>query len=511
MGALKRVVVVGGGHNGLTAAAYLSRAGAEVLVLERLDQVGGAAVSATPFRGFDVHLSRYAYLVSLLPRRIATDLGLSVRLARRRYSSYSPVPGTDAGLLVDSTDAAATKASFAAIGAAPDAERFAGFYRRIGRFAAALFDTFTEPLPTGAQVRQLFGADWPDFVERPIGAVIEATLENDLVRGVVATDALIGTFSDLHGDTDGNRCLLYHVIGGGTGDWDVPIGGMGAITSGLLHAAKAAKVLTGAEVTAITPDGEVTWVHDGAEHRVSADLVLCGAAPEVLARLVGNAPQVRAEGAQVKANLLLARLPRLRDAELPAEAAFGGTFHIHESLSELTAARGAALAGRLPDPLPAEIYCHSLTDPSILGSAAGHHTLTLFGLQVPDRLADHTGNDALRQQLQTAALASLDSVLGEPVEPLLARDADGEPCIEVKTTRDLESALAMPGGNIFHGPLSWPWAEPDEPRDSPARRWGVATEHERVLLCGAGARRGGGVSGVGGHNAAMAALEMLGL
>jgi phytoene dehydrogenase-like protein len=67
----------------------------------------------------------------------------------------------------------------------------------------------------------------------------------------------------------------------------------------------------------------------------------------------------------------------------------------------------------------------------------------------------------------------------------------------------------MAGGDIFHGPLSWPWAEDDESLDSPAERWGVATEHPAVLLCGSGARRGGAVSGLGGHNAAMAAIELL--
>jgi phytoene dehydrogenase-like protein len=90
-------------------------------------------------------------------------------------------------------------------------------------------------------------------------------------------------------------------------------------------------------------------------------------------------------------------------------------------------------------------------------------------------------------------------------------DGNGETCVEVKTTRDLEHALAMPGGNIFHGPLSWPWADADDPLRTPAERWGVATAHEKVLLCGAGARRGGGVSGIAGHNAAMAAIEILGL
>ena len=113
------VVIVGGGHNALTAAAYLARAGVEVTVLERLDNVGGAAISATAFTGLDARLSRYAYLVSLLPRSIADDLGLDVSLVRRRYSSYTPLPGTDRGLLIDNGDEAGTRGSFASVGAQP--------------------------------------------------------------------------------------------------------------------------------------------------------------------------------------------------------------------------------------------------------------------------------------------------------------------------------------------------------------------------------------------------------
>ena len=95
-------VIVGGGHNGLVAAAYLARAGLRVRLLERLQQVGGAAVSSQVFDGVDARLSRYAYLVSLLPARILDDLGATVRLAPRPYSSYTPDPATAGrtGLLV---------------------------------------------------------------------------------------------------------------------------------------------------------------------------------------------------------------------------------------------------------------------------------------------------------------------------------------------------------------------------------------------------------------------------
>ena len=86
-------------------------------------------------------------------------------------------------------------------------------------------------------------------------------------------------------------------------------------------------------------------------------------------------------------------------------------------------------------------------------------------------------------------------------------DAAGRPCIETKTTADLEDALGMTNGNIFHGALAWPFVEDDEPRETPAQRWGVATEHDRILRCASGAQRGGAVSGLGGHNASMAVLE----
>ena len=85
-------------------------------------------------------------------------------------------------------------------------------------------------------------------------------------------------------------------------------------------------------------------------------------------------------------------------------------------------------------------------------------------------------------------------------------DAHGRPCIETTPTLDLERTLMMSDGNIFHGALSWPFADDGDPLDTPAQLWGVATDHERILLCGSGARRGGAVSGVGGHNAAMAVL-----
>ncbi|MBC7724120.1 MAG: NAD(P)/FAD-dependent oxidoreductase [Burkholderiaceae bacterium] len=508
------VVIVGGGHNALVAAAYLAQAGRSVTVLERLGSVGGAAVSAQAFDGLDARLSRYSYLVSLLPERIIRELRLDIRLASRRYSSYTPDPGTARGLLVDHGDRAATEASFASIGAAADVAAWDEFYAGTSRLAASLFPTVCEPLPTRSEARRALGDDdlWAALIDDAIGRHIEASFGNDLVRGVALTDGLIGTFAGAH-DLAANRCFLYHVIGGGTGDWKVPVGGMGAVTRSLENAARGAgaRFVTGAEVVAVTPDGEVTWRDaDGTEHRIAAGVVLSCVAPHMLARLLGDTPPERPEGAQVKVNLLVSRLPHLLDATIDPAAAFGGTFHINETYSQLQSAFDAASAFQIPDRLPAEIYCHSLTDPSILSpelAASGAHTLTIFGLHTPDRLVTAGTNDAVRAELQAAALASLDSVLAEPIEDLLLADVAGRPAIETKTTLDLEFALGMPGGNIFHGELAWPFVEDDADLSTAARRWGVATRHPRILLCGSGAQRGGAVSGIGGHNAAMAVLE----
>ncbi|PWI43265.1 NAD(P)/FAD-dependent oxidoreductase [Streptomyces sp. ICBB 8177] len=505
------VVVVGGGHNGLVAAAYLARAGRSVLVLERLPVTGGAAVSTRAFTGVDARLSRYSYLVSLLPRKIVDDLGLRFAVRRRRISSYTPAR-SGPGLLVDTADPARAREGFARLtGSDREFEAWQRFYAMTGRVARAVFPTLTEPLPTRSELAARIGepAAWEALFERPLGEAVEAAFGHDLVRGVVLTDALIGTFSHAHDPSlRQNRCFLYHVIGGGTGDWDVPVGGMGAFTDALAAAARTAgaEIRTGREVTGIETDGvraRVTHRGDASAESVEAGHVLVNAAPRTLAGLLGAPDAAGApEGAQLKVNMLLRRLPRLRDAGVDPREAFAGTFHVGESYEELATAYAQAASGALPAAPPSEIYCHSLTDPSILSpglAEAGCHTLTLFGLHAPARLfADDP--EGAREALLKSTLARLDAVLAEPLEDCLARDADGRPCLEAKSPLDLEREIGLPGGHIFHRDLSWPYA------DEATGRWGVETAHPNVLLCGAGAVRGGGVSGVPGHNAAMSVL-----
>lgn len=521
MDATHDVVIVGGGHNALVAAAYLARAGRSVAVLERLDHFGGAAVSERPWPGVDARLSRYAYLVSLLPESVIADLGLRIRLRGRRYASYTPLPDEPSrGVLIDTADASATAAGFArTVGDGTEAERLAELNRRTATLARLVFPTLTEPLPSAGGLSRQLGDDrlWAGIVTEPLGALLRESLHSDLARGIALTDGLIGTFATANDPSlRQNRCFLYHVIGGGTGDWLVPVGGMGVVSAELERAARdaGARLHPRTTVVAIAPDGEVTTA-DG--DRWHGRLVLSGVGPAVLTELLrsgdGDVPRpTPPEGAQLKVNLLLRRLPRLRDPHVRPEAAFAGTFHVNETMSQLDRAHAVAATGRIPDPLPLELYCHTLTDPSILGAelrATGAHTLTLFGLQAPHRLIDPADPAGSRRALLTAATDSLETVLAEPLAAVLHHTPDGEPCLEVRTTQDLADDLGMAGGDIFHGPLSWPWADDDADLSTPARRWGVATSHSRILLCGSGARRGGAVSGIGGHNAAMAALELL--
>ncbi len=513
-------VVAGGGHNGLVAATYLAKAGLSVLVLERLGHVGGAAVSAQAFAGHEARVSRYSYLVSLLPEQLIQDLGLDIALVSRATSSYTPTlrDGKPSGLLVEHPEGSVTAASFAALtGGHTEYDAWREFYADVADLTHAVAPTLLGPLPTERAVReQVDPGIWRDFVTSPLGVTIEDRFTDDGVRGVVATDALIGTFASLHEPSlVQNKCFLYHQIGNGTGEWRVPVGGMGAVTDTLAAAARAAgvEILTGAGVSAIRGGDEQAEVdfHDGrSSQTVGARFVLANVAPWVLRILLGEEedPTTKPQGSQVKINLLVDRLPRLRSGVDPV-VAFSGTLHLAEHYTQLEAAYADAAAGRVPSVLPGEVYCHSLTDPSILGSSAeGTHTLTYFGLHTPASLFDGD-REAATHQAVTRAIASLDEHLVEPLETCLARDSSGNPCIEVKTPQDVEADLAMPGGHIWHGDLEWPWASNRARMETPAQQWGVQTDLPSVLVCGAGARRGGGVSGIGGHNAAQAVLATL--
>jgi phytoene dehydrogenase-like protein len=493
------VVIVGGGHNGLVAATYLARAGKSVRVLEANPEIGGASQSVRTFPEYDANLSRYSYLIALLPDKIINDLGLSFECLSRDVSSYTPY-GENKGLYVSRVWDKATESSFNEIDpSGKEGGAWQDFYAEVAEFAERIAPTMLEPLKTRSELRKQIDLDstWQYLVEEPIGKVITERFTNDVVRGVVLTDALIGTFASAF-DIQANICFLYHLIGNGTGEWKVPKGGMGALVNELVRVAKESGVEISLNSKAVKVESTSAGVSVALENGevVSADYLLSNAAPQVLARLRGASAPESLDGSQMKINILLKRLPKLKSGIDP-RLAFAGTFHANESFTQFESVYKDAKNGVMPQKMPIEMYCHTLTDPSILGQELqdeGYQTLTLFGLHTPASLFDGD-NDAARDAALKSALASLNDYLAEPIEDVIA-------AIEVKTPLDIEAAISLPRGNIFHKDLSMPFRE-----DGTDEAWGVETDNPRIFICGAGAVRGGGVSGIPGHNAAMAILS----
>ena len=491
------VTIVGGGHNGLVAATYLAKAGKSVVILEANPEIGGATQSVQAFEGFDAYLSRYSYLVSLLPDKIVADLGLSFECISREVSSYTPYE--DKGLYVSRQWDEKTAQSFNELDpTGHEAVAWQQFYGEVADFAQKIAPTLLQPLKTRSELKDHIDLPktWDYLVERPIGEEIDKRFNSDLVKGVVLTDALIGTFASAY-DLQANICFLYHLMGNGTGEWKVPVGGMGALVKELIRVAteSGVEIKVSSKVDSVVSDASGVAVRTESGDVYQSDYLLSNAAPAVLAKLRGKAQPQSLDGSQMKINILLKRLPKLKSGIDP-RLAFAGTFHANESFSQFEQTFKDAQSGVMPAKMPIEMYCHTLSDPSILGAdlqSAGFQTLTLFGLHTPASLFD-ADNDAAREAALASALASINEYLAEPIEDVIA-------AIEVKTPLDIQEAIGLPRGNIFHKDLSMPFRE-----DGSTPSWGVETDDPRIFICGAGAIRGGGVSGIPGHNAAMAVL-----
>src|SRR5437588_9743855 len=244
------VVILGAGHNGLVAATYLGRAGLSVLLLEKNNYIGGAATSQKVFPDYDAQLSRYSYLVSLLPEKIIRDLGLKLELRRRATGSFTPYikGGRHDGLLLSNIDEEQSRRAMVDLtGSEAEFEQMKKFYNLSRVFAEHTWDTMLEPLVSKEEIKRQFAVDdvsreaWRSLAEEPLGRALEHYLQDDLVRGLVLTDAKVGIFTHPHDPSlVQNRCFLYHLIGNKTGEWKVPIGGMGAVARKLEQAARGA-------------------------------------------------------------------------------------------------------------------------------------------------------------------------------------------------------------------------------------------------------------------------------
>jgi len=516
------VVIVGSGHNGLVAAAYLASAGQTVLVLEKNSTLGGATASFRVFPEYDAMLSRYSYLVSLFPSLIVEELGLEFKTRRRRTASFTPYrdsSGTHRGLVLSNVDEGRSRESMRELTGSNAAWND---YRRLLQLESALagiaWPSLLQPLRARSDFHSALENDdereaWRAFVERPLGETIERYAQHDILRGLLMTDGKIGVLTHPHdASLLQNRCFLYHVIGNGTGEWQVPVGGMQSLAASLVSRCRDRDVtfLTSAAAIGIQLGSRlhtVRYHHGDQEFHVDASRVLINAGPRTFAQLLGEtwAPASSDEGSVIKMNMLLKRLPRVKAVGVTSEEAFSGSFHIDEGYEQMLSSFQQAAKGELPNPAPGEMYCHTLTDDSILGPelrSKGYHTLTLFGLDMPYRLFT-TDHDARREQVKDLYLDGLDRLCAESFRDCLAIDREGRPCIEIKTPQELEREIDLDLGNIFHNSLSWFFS--DDPEQ--IGRWGVETHHSRLYRAGSSAMRGGAVSGIPGRNAAMAVLE----
>ena len=504
------VIIIGAGHNGLVAASYLAKAGQKVLILETNNEVGGATTSEQVFEGVDARISRYSYLVSLLPDQILSDLDLKFETISRKISSYTPYlkNGKQAGLLVKRVWDQSNVESFKSLtNTEVESKAWYEFYDQVSKFAKVISPTLLKPLPTKSEIKSALADDqiWRMLIEQPLGKVLDERFEDDLVKGVILTDGLIGTFSSAY-EMQTNICFLYHLIGNGSGEWKVPKGGMGALVLELDKKAKSlgVEIKVNSKVVSVSATDSQVEVELAEGEKISASYLLSNAAPQVLAKLMGQVQPKSLEGSQIKINMVLKSLPKFKSG-IDARDAFVGTLHINESFNQLEKAYQQAKSGVFPDELPLEMYCHTLSDPSILSDELirqGYHTLTIFGIHTPAKLFEKQPSE-VKEIAKERALAALNQYLEEPIQNHLAKDSNGDLCIEIKSPLDLEQEIALPRGNIFHKDLSFPFKDDDS-----TTKWGVETNHPRVFLCGAGAIRGGGVSGIAGHNAAMAVLEL---
>src|SRR5205809_2615857 len=360
------VAILGAGHNGLVAASYLGRAGLSVLLLEKNDYIGGATTSQKVFPDYDARLSRYSYLVSLFPEQIIRDLGLKLELRRRASASFTPytTSGQHRGLLLSNVDEEVSRQSMVELtGSTAEFEQMRKFYHLSRVFAEQAWDTMLQPLVAKGEFKRRFDGDeisreaWRSLAEEPLGLAIERYLQNNLVRGLVFTDAKVGVLTYPHDPSlVQNRCFLYHLIGNKTGEWKVPVGGMGAVAQKLEESARksGAEMLTNVDLRALDLTGQrrsLEFDVEGKKETVDARFLLVNFGRNVLAKFAGKLyqPDSTDEGCVFKINMLLRRLPKVKAKKCTASEAFCGTFHSDEGYEQMNLSYNQAGQGRLPN------------------------------------------------------------------------------------------------------------------------------------------------------------------
>jgi phytoene dehydrogenase-like protein len=519
MAVARDAVIVGGGHNGLVAAAYLARNGLDTLVCERRDVVGGAAVSEHPF-GPGYTVTSLSYVVSLLPPALVRDLGL----AGHGYHVYPQgpyfAPRADGRALRLPAGPAARREQIAAFSAA-DAAAYDAYEAYLTGMAAILGPLLAEIPPRlgsrrpqdmwrqGLLLRHLRKLDTRTAVDvtrlltGSIADVLDRYFTSDAVRGLLSVSGVIGTWAGPRSSGTGYVMLHHHIGGvdGQAGSWGFPRGGMGAVTSALAAAARSsgAEIRTGAEVARIrTGGGRVTGVTLASGEEVDAGVVVTTAHPRIsFLQLLDPAvlpPDFVAEigawqsrSGTVKINLALDRLPGFTSHPRFDPQVHGGTIVLAESLDDIETAFQEAAGGR-PSSLPfADICIPSVFDDSL--APDGHHVMSMFTQWVPHGYADHPDEAALAAYADRV-IARMDAVAPGFAASVLHRQVIGP--------HQMQQEYGLVGGNIFHGELTLGQMFHARPAAGYAD---FRTPVRGLYQAGSATHGGGGVTGIPGRNA----------
>lgn len=512
------VVVIGGGHNGLVAAAYLARAGRRVLVLERRDVVGGAAVSAHPF-GPDFTITSLSYVVSLLPAAMVRDL----RLTEYGYHVYPQgpyfAPRRDGRYLQLADDPVRRQAEIAKFAPA-DAEayvRYEAWLAGLGRLVGPLLDSIPPKLGS-RKARDLVGQaallatvrkvdvraafDLTRLFTSSIADLVEERFSSDAMRGAMSVSGIIGTWAGPRSPGTAYVALHHHIgeTDGQAAVWGFPRGGMGAVTGALAASAQAlgVEIRTGATVGRIdVRAGRVEGVTLADGTAIQATTVITTAHPQIsfldlLDRadlppdFVADIESWRSRSGTVKVNYAVDRLPAFTAHPDPDPRVYGGTIVLAESLDDLETAFQEAATGRAATLPFADVCIPSVWDPTL--APPGKHVLSMFTQWVPHAFADAPYEeelagyaDRLTARLEAVAPGFTDSIIGR----------------EVIGPHQMQTEYGLIGGNIFHGELTPGQMFHCRPAAGYAD---LRTPIRGLYQAGSATHGGGGVTGIPGRN-----------
>lgn len=534
-------IIIGAGHNGLVASAYLQMAGLSTLVLERRHVIGGAAVTEEIFPGYK--FSRCSYVLSLLRPHIYKDLELmkrGLKVYTRPHYAFTPLleePGLNGRprSLLMGQDHAETYKQIAQF-SKKDAEAFPKYEEYISKIGEAVeplldaspvdIQTLTDgtfrnklkavpALKILAKAARSLGKDSAAFYElltAPMNKILDRWFESEPLKATIATDAVIGAM--LVPDTPGSGyVLLHHVMGqidGVKGAWGFAEGGMGAVSRYISEAAleHGATIMTNKPVSSVMTDAENkvcgVVLEDGTE--IKSKCVLSNATPKVTFEDLLPSGMLPAEFEKdlkgldfkspvTKINVAVDRLPNFTAIPNVRENEPGPhhscTIHLNcESVEILDNAYAAALQGELPDRPMIELCIPSSVDPTL--APEGHHVLSLFTQYTPYHLSnDRQWDDETKKIYAEQVFNAVEDYAPGFKESIVG--------VDILPPPDLERIFGLTGGNIFHGALSldqlylarpFPWCS------------GYRTPFQGLYLCGSGAHPGGGVMGAPGHNAA---------